>query len=132
MPNYILGDMVSRLRVAAKARRKSVDVLNTKFSLNILDVLYKNGIIRGFLVLDFYKIRVFLKYYQNKPVYFNMELVSTPGHKVIWSLDTLSLKYKARSFAGFYIISTTKGLITSTECLLTSRVSGLVLFKVYI
>lgn len=82
MSNYSLGDMVSRLRVAAKARRKSVDVLNTKLSLNVLDVLYKNGVIRGFFIVDSGKVRVFLKYYQNKPVFFNMLLVSTPGRKV--------------------------------------------------
>jgi ribosomal protein S8 len=82
MSNYILGDMVSRLRVAAKARRKSVDVLNTKFSLSVLDVLYKNGVLRGFLVIDPRKVRVFLKYHQDRPVYLNIELISTPGHKV--------------------------------------------------
>jgi small subunit ribosomal protein S8 len=82
MSNYSLGDMVSRLRVAAKARHKSVDVLTTKFSLRVLEVLYKNGIIRGFYVRSSGKTRVFLKYYQNKPVYFDMQLVSKPGHKV--------------------------------------------------
>jgi small subunit ribosomal protein S8 len=82
MSNYSLGDMVSRLRVAAKARYKSVDVLTTKFSLEVLDVLYKNGLISSFYVISSGKIRVFLKYYQNRPVYFDMELISKPGRKV--------------------------------------------------
>jgi small subunit ribosomal protein S8 len=132
MSNYSLGDMVSRLRVAAKARHKSVDVLTTNFSLNVLDLLYKNGVIRGFFILNSGKTRIFLKYYQNKPVYFDMQLVSKPGHKVSWSLDTLSINYNLCTFAGFYIISTTKGLMTSTDCLLGAHISGLVLLKVYI
>jgi len=82
MSNCSLADMVSRMRVAAKARRKSVDVLTTKFLLNILDVLYKNGVIRGFSVINSGKTRVFLKYHQNKPVYFDMRLISKPGRKV--------------------------------------------------
>jgi len=82
MSNYSLGDMVSRLRVAAKARHKSVDVLTTKFLLNVLDVLYKNGLIRGFHVINSGKTRIYLKYYQNKPVYFDMQLISKPGRKI--------------------------------------------------
>jgi small subunit ribosomal protein S8 len=132
MSNYSLGDMVSRLRVAAKARHKSVDVLTTKFLLNILDVLYKNGLIRGFYVINSGKTRVYLKYYQNKPVYFDMELISKPGRKISWSLDSLSLYYNLRAFAGFYILSTQKGLMTSNDCLLSRHISGLVLLKVYI
>jgi small subunit ribosomal protein S8 len=82
MTNYVLGDMISRLRVAAKARYKSVDVLCTKLSLDVLEVLYKNGLIRGFYISNCGSIRVFLKYYQNKPVYFDMKLVSSPGRRV--------------------------------------------------
>lgn len=44
----------------------------------------------------------------------------------------LMLKYSTNNFSGFYIISTSKGLLTSTECLLTSGVSGEVLLKVEI
>ena len=132
MSNYSLGDMVSRLRVAAKARYKSVDVLATRFSLEALDVLYKNGLIRSFHITSSGKIRVFLKYYQNRPVYFDMELISKPGRKVSWSLDRLSLYYNLRTFAGFYIISTSKGLMTSTDCLLGGHNSGQILLKVYI
>jgi len=82
MTNFVLGDMISRLRVAAKARHKSVDVLSTRLSLEVLSLLYKNGLIRGFHVFDSGKTRVHLKYCQNRPVFFDMKLVSTPGRRV--------------------------------------------------
>jgi ribosomal protein S8 len=79
---FVLGDLISRLKVASKSHLKTIRVLNTKLSLNILEVFYKTGMIRGFKVVDNDIIEVFLKYYQNKPVYFDIELVSTPGKKV--------------------------------------------------
>jgi len=65
-------------------------------------------------------------------VFLNIELVSTPGKKVYWSLNKLSLKYKFNSFAGFFIISTSKGLVTSNDCLIGGNICGKVLFKIYI
>ena len=75
---------------------------------------------------------VYLKYYKNKPVFFDVKLISTPGKKVYWSLNKLSLKYNLNSFCGFYVISTSKGLVTSNLCLLGKNISGKVLLKVYV
>ena len=61
-----------------------------------------------------------------------MKLVSTPGKKVYWSLNRLSLNYNINSFAGFYIISTSKGLFTSNTCLLGKNISGKILLKVFV
>jgi ribosomal protein S8 len=65
-------------------------------------------------------------------VFFDVKLISTPGKKVYWSLNKLSLKYNLNNFGGFYIISTSKGLITSHNCLLGNNLSGKILLKVYV
>jgi len=131
MANFIIGDLISRIKVASKGHLKQINVLNTKISIDILDIFYKTGLIRGFKINLGY-IEVYLKYYQNKPIFFDIELISVPSKKVYWSLEKLSFKYNLNSFAGFYIVSTSKGLITSTECLLGEKISGKVILKIFI
>jgi ribosomal protein S8 len=81
MTNYIVADLISRLNVASKGHLKSIDVLNTKFSFNILDILYKNGLISRFFVFNS-RIRVYFKYHQNRIVFYQLKLISRPGCKV--------------------------------------------------
>jgi hypothetical protein len=45
-------------------------------------------------------------------------------------MGRLSLNYHVGSFAGFFIISSSKGFITSNDALLSMRVSGEVLLEV--
>ena len=89
--------------------------------------------IRGFFILpSFLSIRVYLKFYSNSPVYFKLFLVSLPSKRVYFSLNELSRVYANYSFNYFYILSTSKGLVTSTDCLLCMRIAGEVLLKVHI
>ena len=129
MSNFSLGDFVSRLEVAYRGHLRSIRVLRVNFILDVLHILYKNGLIRGFFVSMDY-VEVFLKYYQNRVVFYKIELVSRPGRKVYWSLDKLSNRYNNNSFSGFYIISTSFGLVTSNDCLLGRHIGGEVLLKV--
>jgi len=46
------------------------------------------------------------------------------------SLNKLANFYNNNNFAGFYIISTQKGLSTSDKCLLKNHMSGEILIKV--
>jgi ribosomal protein S8 len=81
MSNYIIGDLISRLKVGSKGHLVSVKVLNSKISIKILDLFYENGLIRGYKI-NINCIMVFLKYYKNRPVFFDVQLISTPGKKV--------------------------------------------------
>lgn len=44
----------------------------------------------------------------------------------------LSLVYSKNNFSGFYILSTSKGILTSNDCLLGQRIGGEVLLKICI
>jgi len=100
--------------------------------LRILIILYNNGIIRGFHILSDFTILVFLKYYQNRPTFFAITLVSKPGKRIFFKLSKLSKNFNKNAFAGFFVISTSKGLITSNDALLGYGNSGEILLKVYI
>jgi small subunit ribosomal protein S8 len=125
---YTLGDFVCRLNVASRGHLKSIDVPNLKIVYKILDILYKQGLIRGFAIKND-KIRVFLKYYENLPVC-KLQLVSKPSRRIYSRLHNLSLIYNNYAFSGFYIISTNKGLLTSTDCLLNKANCGEIILKV--
>ena len=130
MHYYTLADVVSRLRVASAQHLKSIKVIKTKFSLELLHKFYEIGFIRGFYVFEKDDIvLVYLKYYKNKSGFYKIELVSTPGRRVYWSLNFLSNKYAREGLGGYYIVSTPQGLKTCSECLLNKYVSGEVILK---
>jgi ribosomal protein S8 len=133
MINYHLADLVARLHVASCKFMSSVTVLYTLSNLRILVVLNLEGIIEGFKVVNG-EIIVFLKYnFLNKLMLFrNTKLVSTPGRRQHWKLIKLNRIFSYNNFAGFYILSTNKGIITSYEALLKLRTGGEVLLKITI
>ena len=131
MSNYILSDSISRINVAYRSRLLSVKVLKSKLVINFLYLLYKIGLIRSFFILNNEKsILVYLKYKNNKPIIYSMNIISKPSRRVYWTLNMLSYNYRKYSFSTFYIISTSKGLITSNEALFQKNMSGEVLCKV--
>jgi len=131
MSNHILSDSISRINVAYRSRLLSVKVLKSKLVINFLYLLYKIGLIRSFFILNNEKsILVYLKYKNNKPIIYSMNIISKPSRRVYWTLNMLSHNYRKYSFSTFYIISTSKGLITSNEALFQKNMSGEVLCKV--
>jgi small subunit ribosomal protein S8 len=90
--------------------------------------MYKIGYIRGFVVVDNKTITVLLKYINNKPVIRNIYVISTPGRRVYLKSNELK-KQVNRKDSGFYVISTSKGLITDEESVLFN-VGGEALIKI--
>lgn len=131
MVNYFLGDLVTRLNVAARNRLVSIRVKSTSYNIDLLTLFYTNGLISGFQICQNY-IWVFLAYVKHFCVFRKLELVSTPGNRKYWSLNKLQKKYSNTNFAGFYVISSNKGLITSSQALLSFHTSGEILLKVYL
>jgi small subunit ribosomal protein S8 len=124
----LLSDLIMRIKVANTAKILKVNVLNSKLCLNILKVMYKIGYIRGFVVVDNKTITVLLKYINNKPVIRNIYVISTPGRRVYLKSNELK-KQVNRKDSGFYVISTSKGLITDEESVLFN-VGGEALIKI--
>ena len=132
MTNYNLADLVVRIKVAFNARLISIKVLKTKLNIKFIFLLYKIGLLRSFHILE-REILVYLKYKKNgKPLIYDMCIVSKPSKRVYWNLTMLSKNYRKHAFSSFYIISTSKGLMTSNEALLCKNISGEVLCSIKI
>ena len=131
MNNYIFADLIVRIKVGYKSRLLSIKVLKNKLTLNFLILLYKIGLIRSFFILNNEnKILVYLKYRNNKPIFYSIDLISKPSRRIYWSLNMLSYNYSKYSFSTFYIISTSQGLITSNDAILSKNISGEILCRI--
>jgi small subunit ribosomal protein S8 len=120
--------MISIIKVGSTAKHLDVTVQNSKLCINILSVLYRLGYIRGFTVKSKKFIKIFLKYADNKPTIRNINVISTPGRRIYSGYKGLEIDLKKKG-SGFYIISTSKGLLTDEESVMFGN-GGEVLLKI--
>jgi small subunit ribosomal protein S8 len=125
---HLLSNMVSNIRVGSNAKKLHVKVQNSKLCSKVLDILYKLGYIRGFILEDRKKILVLLKYSNNRPVIRDIRTISTPGRRMYMRYKR-SLRISNNKDSGLFILSTNKGLLTDQESSML-MVGGEVLVKV--
>lgn len=130
MSNYSLADFVTRIHVASCKFMYTTNVDYTINNLKTLVLLNNEGIVEGFRVSQ-NKILVFLKYniLNHMMLFKKTKIVSTPGNRQFWSLIKLNQRFSYSNFSGFYLLSTNKGLISSSDALLKYRTSGEILLK---
>lgn len=129
--NHLISNLITKLNYGTQKRLRFLNIEQNKTTLDILDILYKNGAIRSYKMLKNNKISVYFKYYTcNKTV--KITIISKPGLKIFWSLNNLIKNYNNKTFSGFYILSTQKGLYTSDKCLLENFIGGEVILKIEI
>src|SRR5690606_12796665 len=78
-----VADMLTRLRNAGDARHRRVEMPVSKLKVEIARLLKENHYIHDYKVLDAEGkhsfLRLYLKYYQEKPVIRELQRVSRPG-----------------------------------------------------
>lgn len=110
-----ISDMLTRIRNAQSAGKKSVAMPGSKMKQSILSTLEQEGYIDSFHVVnDGAKstITVELKYYGGKPVIAELKRVSRPGLRIYKNADEVP---QVRNGLGTAIISTSKGVITDKQ-----------------
>ncbi|MBI4639216.1 MAG: 30S ribosomal protein S8 [Candidatus Tectomicrobia bacterium] len=112
-----IADMLTRIRNAIMAKHESVRMPSTKMKGEIARILYEEGFIREFKIVQEENhpvLQIHLKYHQGtESVIRGLKRVSKPGIRVY-----TKRKDVPRVFNGFgiAIISTPKGLVTDREC----------------
>jgi small subunit ribosomal protein S8 len=110
-----IADMLTRLRNASQAKHKRVDLPVSRLKTEIARILKENHFIHDFKVLDdgaHGLLRVYLKYYEDKPVIRNVERVSRPGRRIYKGAAELP---RIRSGLGIAIVSTSKGMMSDRQ-----------------
>jgi len=107
--------------------KSCVHVPTTKLNLSVINLLYKEGFLRGFFY-NSKRTTVLLKYTEDlKPVIKNIKIISTSGRRIIISKRALAKLHKN---SGTLILSTPKGLMTSNKAKALASTGGEVLCKI--
>ena len=77
-----LSNMVACINRGSMQRQLSTLVPNNRLVRAVLTTLHRLGYIRGFVVLDVSKVRVFLKFSEDSPAIRSISRVSKPGSRV--------------------------------------------------
>jgi small subunit ribosomal protein S8 len=125
-----LGDMLARIRNGQQAGKAAIASPASKLRMNVLEVLKKEGYIRGYEVVEDgnkRNLRIELKYFEGEPVIKTIDRVSKPGRRVYSAIKDLG---KVRGGLGISILSTPRGVMSDTEAR-TANVGGEVLCRVF-
>ncbi|CAH2601671.1 30S ribosomal subunit protein S8 [Rhodovastum atsumiense] len=126
-----LGDMLARIRNAQRSRHAMCLSPNSRLRQNVLDVLRREGYIRGFSTEDLRpgvsQIRIELKYNDGEPVIKEITRISKPGRRVYSKIRELPKVYAG---LGISILSTPRGVLSDAEAR-AANVGGEVLCRVF-
>ena len=125
-----LGDMLTRIRNGQQARKDSILTPASKLRSNVLDVLQREGYIRGYFeeaVAGQKGLRIELKYFEGQPAIQHLARVSKPGRRVYSGSAELP---RIRNGLGMTIVSTPRGVLSDAEAR-DQNVGGEVLAEVF-
>jgi small subunit ribosomal protein S8 len=118
-----IADMLTRIRNAGHARQRRVDMPVSKLKTEVARLLKENHYIHDYKILDDGKhgvLRLYLKYYQERPVIRELKRVSKPGLRRYVSVEEIP---RVRNGLGMAILSTSKGVVTDRAAR-SERVGG--------
>ena len=111
-----IADLLTRIRNGHMAKKSVVSIPGSKIKQSILEVLYKEGYIEGYIVKKLEnnksEITVNLKYYKDKPVINKIVRLSKPGLRIYKGKDELP---RILGGLGISIVSTPNGIVSNKE-----------------
>jgi len=128
--NDPVGDLLTRIRNGQRARKDSVLSPASKLRVRVLEVLQREGYIRGYseeVLNEHPGIRIELKYFEGQPAIQHVARVSKPGRRVYSGSKELP---RVRNGLGITIVSTPKGVLSDAEAR-EQNVGGEVLAEVF-
>ncbi len=128
--NDPLGDLLTRIRNGQRARKDSVVSPASKLRARVLDVLQREGYIRGYseeALAGHPGLRIELKYFEGQPAIQHVVRISKPGRRVYSGAQELP---RVRNGLGMTIVSTPRGVLSDAEAR-DQNVGGEVLAEVF-
>jgi small subunit ribosomal protein S8 len=126
-----LGDMLTRIRNAQRAKQTRVIAPASSLRANVLDVLKREGYIRAWRIEELRpgvrQLEIELKYSEGEPAIKEISRVSKPGRRVYSKIKDLPKHYNG---LGISILSTPRGVMSDTEAR-AANVGGEVLCRVF-
>lgn len=105
-----LSNLFSKIKNGYLAKKSKIVQQKSKQSINILNIFVKEGFIKSYKINSKNQLDIYLKYRKNKAVIINIKRLSKPGKRLYINNKSL---YKKKT--GFYIISTSMGILTDLQ-----------------
>ena len=126
-----LGDMLTRIRNGQRARKPTVSSPRSLLRKNVLEVLQREGYIRGYAEHEeeagLLSLEIELKYHEGEPVIRQIRRVSKPGRRVYSKIRDLP---RVHGGLGIAILSTPRGVMSDADAR-AANVGGEVLCQVF-
>ncbi len=122
----ILNDLLANLKNGYSNKNKYAYCKLNSFCINVLWQLYKEELIHDFAIdRTNLKISIKLKYFKNKPLIKNLNLISKPSLQNFSSVNELTKFYRSYDY---FFISTSLGILSSRDLKNNLTIGGQVLF----
>jgi small subunit ribosomal protein S8 len=126
-----LGDMLTRIRNGQQAHKSVIESPASKIRANVLEVLQREGYIRGYSRAEVRpgvaELKIELKYVDGEPVIREILRVSKPGRRIYSRISDLPRVYNG---LGISILSTPRGVMSDNEAR-AANVGGEILCRVF-
>ncbi|KAA3618143.1 MAG: 30S ribosomal protein S8 [Calditrichaeota bacterium] len=111
-----IADFLTRIRNAARANHRKVDIPASRMKVTLTKLLLTYGFIKDYLLIRDSKqgiIRIYLKYDEDEKSIINgLKRISKPGQRKYVGVDGIPRVYNN---IGLAILSTSKGVITDRD-----------------
>lgn len=111
-----ISDLLTRIRNAHRASKKSVICPASKIKVEILRILKEQGYIRGYSIEEYdsckKRLHIELKYHKRQPVITAIKAISKCSCRIYAGSDKLP---QVLNGLGIAIMTTSKGVMTSSE-----------------
>jgi len=126
-----LGEMLTRIRNGQRTGKSRVQSPSSKLRTNVLEVLQREGYIRGYSEEEvkpgIRSLAIELKYHEGQPVIQEIDRVSRPGRRVYSKIKELPRVFNG---LGITILSTPQGVMSDQEAR-AANVGGEILCRVF-
>ena len=125
-----IADYLTRIRNAVRAHHKQVEIPASNMKKSLSQILYDQGFISGFSIIDNPPqgaIRIYLKYKDGVSVIEGLQRISKPGLRQYSGADSIP---RTLNGLGITVVTTPKGVMTDAQAK-EQNVGGEVLCRVW-
>lgn len=91
--NYLISTVISNLNIGLQRKLRFIKITKTTIAIRLLRILYKEGVIRTFVITNMDIILVYFKYTDGMNLCAKLTLISRPGKRCFWNLNRLAKVY---------------------------------------
>lgn len=131
MINHTVSDFITRIKNAAKARRRELVVPYARISKNIAKVLVREGFLEDVKEqeVDGRKtLSIKIKYKDRMPIITDTKVISKPSLRVYSGFSSLVQNQKKGMYTS--VLSTNKGIMTGDQAQ-KNKLGGEILFRIW-